>query len=40
MNASLLFIGGGEIILVLVVFLLLFGSKKLPEFAKGIGKAQ
>lgn len=30
--------GGGEIVLVLVVVLLLFGPKKLPELAKGLGK--
>ncbi len=28
----------GEIFMVLVVVLLLFGSKKIPEFAKGLGK--
>ncbi|MGI8964489.1 MAG: Sec-independent protein translocase subunit TatA/TatB [Limisphaerales bacterium] len=30
-------VGGGEIILVLAVVLLLFGAKKLPELAKGLG---
>jgi sec-independent protein translocase protein TatA len=30
-------LGGGEIILVLAVALLLFGGKKLPELAKGLG---
>ena len=38
MTESLLFISGGEILVVFVVFLLLFGSKKIPEFAKGLGK--
>jgi sec-independent protein translocase protein TatA len=38
MKDILLFMSGSEIVLVLVVFLLLFGSKKLPEFAKGLGK--
>jgi sec-independent protein translocase protein TatA len=38
MKESLLFISGGEIIVVFLVFLLLFGSKKIPEFAKGLGK--
>jgi sec-independent protein translocase protein TatA len=38
MNYPLLFISGGEIVVVFVVFLLLFGSKKIPEFAKGLGK--
>lgn len=31
-------IGTSEIILILVVTLLLFGGKKLPEFAKNLGK--
>ncbi len=31
-------LGGGEIILILFVILLLFGAKKLPELAKGLGK--
>jgi sec-independent protein translocase protein TatA len=38
MNHQLLFISGGEIVVVFVVFLLLFGSKKIPDFAKGLGK--
>ncbi len=36
--SSLLFISGGEIFIVLVVVLLLFGANKIPEFAKGLGK--
>lgn len=32
------FIGGWELILILAVVLLLFGSKKLPELAKGLGQ--
>ena len=38
---SLLFlgnIGAGEIIIVALVVLLLFGGKKIPELMKGIGK--
>lgn len=35
---NLLFISGGEIFVVLVVVLLLFGANKIPEFAKGLGK--
>lgn len=31
--------GGGEWMIIFVVALLLFGSKKLPELARGIGKA-
>jgi TatA/E family protein of Tat protein translocase len=32
-------IGGSEILLVLLVVLILFGSKRIPEFARTIGKA-
>jgi sec-independent protein translocase protein TatA len=32
------FFGGWEIVLILAVALLLFGSKKLPELAKGLGQ--
>lgn len=31
-------IGGGELILILLVILLLFGPKKIPEFAQMVGK--
>ena len=31
-------IGGGEIILVLLVVLILFGGDKMPELARGLGK--
>ena len=31
-------LGGWEIILILAVVLILFGAKKLPEFAKGLGQ--
>jgi len=30
--------GGGEIALIMVAVLLLFGGKKLPELARGLGK--
>lgn len=29
---------GGEIIFILIAVLLLFGSKKIPELARGLGK--
>ncbi len=31
-------IGPSELILIMLIILLLFGSKRLPELAKGIGK--
>jgi len=40
MNVSLAVLGlsGPELMLVLVVILVLFGAKRIPEFAKGLGK--
>jgi sec-independent protein translocase protein TatA len=35
---GLLNLGGGEVILILVLVLILFGAKKLPELAKGLGQ--
>ena len=32
------FFGGWEIVLIFAVILLLFGSRKLPELAKGLGQ--
>jgi len=32
-------IGGPEMIMIFVVILLLFGAKKLPELARGMGKS-
>lgn len=31
-------LGAGEIILIILVILLLFGAKKIPELAQGLGK--
>lgn len=31
-------LGGQELILILLIILLLFGAKKLPELARGLGK--
>ena len=31
-------LGAGEIVLIVLVILLLFGAKKIPELARGIGK--
>ncbi|RZK46354.1 MAG: twin-arginine translocase TatA/TatE family subunit, partial [Pedobacter sp.] len=30
--------GGGEMMLIMIAILLLFGGKKLPELARGLGK--
>ncbi len=35
----LLFIGGQEIVVILLFIVMFFGSKKIPELAKGLGKA-
>jgi sec-independent protein translocase protein TatA len=39
MIASLLNFAGPDMIVILLIVLLLFGSKKLPELAKGMGRA-
>ncbi len=41
MNAILLIfggLGGPEIIVIALVVLVLFGAKKIPDFAKGLGR--
>lgn len=40
MQPTLLFfnLGGGELMLVFLVVLLFFGSNKIPELARGLGK--
>ena len=40
MNAMFAVLGmsGGELVLVVVAVLVLFGAKRIPEFAKGLGK--
>jgi sec-independent protein translocase protein TatA len=35
---AVLGLSGGELVLVLIVILVLFGAKRIPEFAKGLGK--
>lgn len=32
-------LGGPEILLIFIIVLLLFGAKKLPQLARGIGQA-
>lgn len=32
------FPGGGEMVLILLVVLLMFGGKKIPELARGLGR--
>ncbi len=39
MSGSVLFIlGGWEILLVVLVILIFFGAKRIPELARGLGK--
>ena len=38
MNNILLVIGWPQIVLIVVIVLILFGGKKLPELMKGLGK--
>jgi len=40
MHISLAVLGlsGGELVLVLAAILILFGAKRIPEFAKGLGQ--
>lgn len=33
-------IGPGELLIVLAILLVLFGGKKIPEIARGLGQAQ
>jgi sec-independent protein translocase protein TatA len=35
---AVLGMGGGEMVLVFAAILVLFGAKKIPEFAKGLGQ--
>ena len=35
---TILFISGQEIVIIALVVLILFGSKKIPEMARGLGK--
>jgi sec-independent protein translocase protein TatA len=42
MNTALAFIGGlggQEMVIIFLIVLLLFGAKKLPELARGVGKS-
>ena len=38
LNIILGMIGGQQILLILVIDVLLFGAKKIPELMKGVGK--
>ena len=38
MNMTLAFLNGPEVIALLVLVLILFGAKKLPELARGLGQ--
>jgi sec-independent protein translocase protein TatA len=37
--ASIFNLGGPDLIVILLIVLLLFGAKKLPELARGMGQA-
>jgi sec-independent protein translocase protein TatA len=37
--ASLMNLGGPDLIFILLIILVLFGAKKLPELARGMGQA-
>jgi len=37
-SSTLLMIGWPQIVLIVVIVLILFGGKKLPELMKGLGK--
>lgn len=37
-HAILLFVSGQDLIIIAILALLLFGGKKIPEFAKGLGE--
>jgi sec-independent protein translocase protein TatA len=42
MHSTLLFLdnlGGGELLLIMVFVLFFFGSKKIPDLARGLGRA-
>lgn len=38
-NATLLFLSGPDLIIVAVVILFLFGGRKIPQLARGIGES-
>ena len=38
-TTTLAFLGGPEIAVIFLIVLLLFGAKKLPELARGLGKS-
>lgn len=38
MSNQLLFIGGVEVLIIMLVVVMLFGSKKIPELARGLAK--
>lgn len=35
---AVLGLSGGELVMVLIAILILFGAKRIPEFAKGLGQ--
>ena len=38
MNTTILFIGGPEIFIIMLIVVMVFGADKIPEIARGLGK--
>ena len=38
MNTTILFIGGPEVFVIMLIVVMVFGADKIPEIARGLGK--
>ena len=38
-NTTLLFLSGPDLLIIVILVIFLFGAKKIPEFAKGLGES-